>query len=69
MLVIKSTDKKHNIWLKQQTKITDLIGRVTQLKWQWAGHVASRKEGRLTKTTIEWRPRNFKKGKGRLSTR
>ena len=42
MIGITKLDKKRNQWIRNQTKVIDVIDRVKTLKWKWAGHVARR---------------------------
>ncbi|PZC77920.1 hypothetical protein B5X24_HaOG202801 [Helicoverpa armigera] len=39
------------------------------LKWQWAGHIARRADGRWGRKVLEWRPRTSKRSVGRPPTR
>ncbi|CAH2234041.1 jg25602 [Pararge aegeria aegeria] len=39
------------------------------LKWQWAGHVCRRTDGRWSRKVLEWRPRVGKRSVGRPPTR
>ena len=39
--------------------------RVVSLKWQWAGHVARRKDGRWSKEILNWSPIYQKRPRGR----
>ncbi|XP_063388300.1 zinc finger protein Xfin-like [Cydia fagiglandana] len=48
-------DRKTNEWLRQQSKVTDVVKRVANLKWEWAGHIA-RKTDSWSKRLLEWRP-------------
>lgn len=61
-------DRKRNQWLRQQSKVTDVIKHVAKLKWQWAGHIA-RKQGSWCKAVIEWRPWGEKRPQGRPQMR
>ncbi|KAI8421291.1 hypothetical protein MSG28_008327 [Choristoneura fumiferana] len=38
--------------------------RVSSLKWQWAGHIARRADGRWGRKVLEWRPRIGKRSVG-----
>ena len=48
MLNISLRDRKRNAWIRQQTKICDIMRRIASRKWQWAGHVARRLYQRWT---------------------
>ena len=37
MLNITYRDRKANIWVRENTKVTYVIGQVRRLKWTWAG--------------------------------
>lgn len=69
MLGIKLNDRKSNKWIREHTKIVDVMERVAELKWRWAGHVARRTDGRWTKLILEWRPRLGRRHAGRPTTR
>lgn len=56
MIGITLRDRMTNEWLRQQTKVTDVMERIASLKWSWAGHIARRTDGRWTKTIMNWRP-------------
>ncbi|CAH2235562.1 jg9251 [Pararge aegeria aegeria] len=43
--------------------------RVAKLKWQWAGHIARRTDGRWGLKVLEWLPRTGKRSVGRPQTR
>lgn len=46
MLGVSLQDKIRNEDLRSRTRVTDVIIRVAQLKWNWAGHVARLKNVR-----------------------
>ena len=58
MLGISLRDKITNQWIRQQTKIVDVMERISSLKWNWAGHIARMTNDRWTKTktNMNWRP-------------
>ncbi|KAI8431975.1 hypothetical protein MSG28_004504 [Choristoneura fumiferana] len=43
--------------------------RIAKLKWQWAGHIARRTDGRWGQKVLEWRPRTGRRAVGRPPTR
>lgn len=65
MLGISLRDRVRSETIRQRTKITDIIERAAQLKWQWAGHVARQNDSRWTKKLIQWRPRETRRSIGR----
>ncbi|CAH2248742.1 jg17526 [Pararge aegeria aegeria] len=46
MLGIVLRDQIRNEEIRSRTRVTDLAQRVVRLKWQWAGHIARRTDGR-----------------------
>ena len=40
MLGITFRDKVTNQWIRQQTKVVDVMEEIASLKWNWAGHIA-----------------------------
>src|ERR1700761_4130181 len=56
MLGITLRDKMTNQWIRQQTKVVDVMERIASLKWNWAGHIARITDERWTKTIVNWRP-------------
>ncbi|CAH2208809.1 jg575 [Pararge aegeria aegeria] len=53
----------------RRTRVNDIAQRVAKLKWQWAGHIARRTDGRWVLKVLEWRPRTGKRSVGRPPTR
>ena len=53
MLVISKLDKKTNVWNREQTGLQDIIIRIKELKWQWAGYIARVTDNRWTKSVTE----------------
>ena len=60
MLNLSCCDKKRNAWIRQETKIYDIMRRVVSRKWQWAGHVARRSGQRCISNTLNCLPRDHK---------
>jgi hypothetical protein len=46
ILGITRIGRKRNTWVRSMTKVADIAERVKKLKWQWAGHIARRTDGR-----------------------
>ena len=38
MLHITYKDRRTNIWVRERTKVIDIINTVRKMKWSWAGH-------------------------------
>ncbi|CAH2235137.1 jg16128 [Pararge aegeria aegeria] len=55
--------------IRRRTKVTGIAQRISKLKWQWAGHVCRRNDGRLGRRVLEWRPRIGKRSVGRPPAR
>ncbi len=69
MLKISLQDKVRCNIIRQQTGVIDILRKVKQSKWRWAGNVARRKDNRWTKRLLEWQPRTGKRRRGRQKTR
>ncbi|CAH2234465.1 jg1608 [Pararge aegeria aegeria] len=54
-------DQIRNEEIRKRTRATDIAQRVAKLKWQWAGHIARRIDGRWGLKVLEWRPRTDKR--------
>ncbi|CAH2238553.1 jg6810 [Pararge aegeria aegeria] len=57
MLGVSLRDLIRNEEISRRTRVTDIAQRVAKLKWQWAGHIARRTDGRWGLKVLEWRPR------------
>ncbi|CAH2232855.1 jg16616 [Pararge aegeria aegeria] len=55
--------------VENRTRVTDIAQRVTKLKWQWAGHILWRRDGRWGPKVLEWQPHNGKRSVGRPPAR
>ncbi|CAH2235231.1 jg10483 [Pararge aegeria aegeria] len=55
--------------IRRRTRVTDIAQRVAKLKWQWAGHIVRRKDGRWGPKVLEWQLRTGKRSVGRPPTR
>ncbi|CAH2235024.1 jg1294 [Pararge aegeria aegeria] len=69
MLGVSLRDQIRNEEIRRRTRVTDIAQRVVKLKWQWAGHIARRTDGRWGSKVLEWRPRTGKRSVGRPPTR
>ena len=69
MLGVSLRDRLRNEYIRKRTKVTDIALRICRLKWQWAGHIARRTDGRWGGKVLEWRPRTGKRSVGRPPTR
>ncbi|CAH2217009.1 jg4990 [Pararge aegeria aegeria] len=46
MLRVSLRNRIRNVEIRRRTTVTDIAQRVAKLKWQWAGHIVRRKDGR-----------------------
>ncbi|KAI8435808.1 hypothetical protein MSG28_004034 [Choristoneura fumiferana] len=69
MLGVSLRDRIRNDDIRSRTKVTDIARRIAKLKWQWAGHIARRTDGRWCRKVLEWRPRTGRRAVGRPPTR
>ncbi|CAH2216098.1 jg25752 [Pararge aegeria aegeria] len=69
MLGVSLRDRISNVEIRRRTRVTDMAQRVAKLKWQWAGHIVRRKDGRWGPKVLEWQPRTGKRSVGRPPTR
>ena len=57
MMKLTLRNKKRASWIRQNTKVDDIIESIKIQKWRWAGHVARLQDNRWTKRLTEWMPR------------
>ena len=69
MLGITRKDKKRISWIRNKTKVIDVIQRVKNAKWSWAGHIARRTDNRWTSLIMDWYPRDKKRPRRRPQNR
>ena len=69
MLGITWRDKKRASWIRDQTKVEDILTTIKKRKWSWAGHIYRREDNRWTTRATEWDPRDGIRGRGRQRTR
>lgn len=69
MLNITYRDRKTNEWVRNRTKVTDIITTVRRLKWSWAGHISRLRDNRWTSRITTWRPYDGKRSRGRPAKR
>lgn len=65
MIGVTLRDRKRNEWIRQRTKVVDIVERVTSLKWNFAGHIVRLTDERWNSRIIRWRPWEEKRGRGR----
>ena len=69
MLNITYKDRRTNIWVRERTKLIDIIYTVNKMKWSWAGHINRLKDDRWTSRVTTWRPYDKKRRQGRPAKR
>ncbi|CAH2216892.1 jg8059 [Pararge aegeria aegeria] len=69
MLGVSLRDQIRSEEIRRRTKVTDIAQRVAKQKWQWAGHIARRTDGRRGSKMLEWKPHTGKLSVGRPPTR
>jgi hypothetical protein len=69
MLHISLRDKVRCSVIRQKTGVKDVIIKIKEAKWRWAGHLARRSDNRWTKRLTDWQPRTGKRKRGRQKRR
>ena len=69
MLGITRRNRESNKWIREQTKVMDVVEKIRTLKWRWAGHVARMQENRWINVITSWYPRDGTRKRGRQETR
>ena len=65
MLNITWRDHKTAEWIREQTKLRDILETISKAKWTWAGHLTRRTDNRWTTKLTFWQPRDHTRNKGR----
>ena len=65
MLNITWRDHKTAEWIREQTKLRDIIETISKAKWTWAGHLTRRTDNRWTTKLTFWQLRGHTRNKGR----
>lgn len=69
MLGLTLRDRKKEVWIREETGITDILVDIKRKKFCWAGHVIRRMDHRWTIRVTEWMPREGKRSQGRQKSR
>ena len=64
ILNITRRDRKRNEWIREQTKVLDIMAKAKSLKWEWAGHIGRMADNRWAKKCTEWTPYERKRSRG-----
>ncbi len=62
-------DRKRAMWIREQTKVKDILTTIKMRKWSLAGHIMHRTDNRWVKRVREWQLRNCKRSQGRQEIR
>ena len=57
MMGLKLQDCKEASWIREQTKVQDILKTVHQMKWNWTGHIHRRDDYQWTRKITEWKPK------------
>ena len=69
MLNITYKDRRANMWVRERTKVIDIMYTVRKIKWSWAEHINRLKDNRWTSRVTTWRPYDRKRRHGRPAMR
>ncbi|MEG7521837.1 MAG: hypothetical protein M3H12_01875, partial [Chromatiales bacterium] len=69
MLNITYRDGKTNIWVREMTRVIDIMEQVRRRKWTWAGHISRIRDYRWTSRITTWKPYDGKRSRGRPARR
>ena len=69
MLNITYKDRMTNIWVRERTKLIDIMYTVRKMKWPWAGHINHLKDDQWTSRVTAWRQYDKKRRQGRPAKR
>jgi hypothetical protein len=69
MAGISLQNRRTNEWLRQTTKVTDIVKSYRRRKWNRARRIAKMDDDRWTKRVTEWQPRIGRRGRGRPKRR
>ncbi|XP_063824649.1 uncharacterized protein LOC135074302 [Ostrinia nubilalis] len=53
MLGVSLQDHKTNEWIREKTRISDVVEEIESRKWRWAGHIARMNQDRWARKTLE----------------
>ena len=68
-IVVTLRDKKRADWVREQTRVNDILVEIKKKKWAWAGHVMRREDNRWSLRVTDWIPREGKRSRGRQKVR
>ena len=69
MVGVSLRDHKTSEWIREKTRITDILDHIRRKKWRWAGHVARMTDSRWTEVVTFWTPYGQRRRRGRQRIR
>ncbi len=51
-------DRKQATWIREETKVEDVVLMIIKNKWSWTDHIMCGMDNRWTKKVTEWHLRN-----------
>ena len=69
VLNITYKDRRTNMWVRERTKVMDIISSERKMKWSWAGHINCLKHDWWNSHVTTWRPYDKKRRQGRPTKR
>ena len=64
-VIITYWDRKANVWLRKEAKVTYVIEQARRRMWTWAGHVSRIRDNRWTLRITNWKTYETKRPRGR----
>ncbi len=69
MLGITWRERKRAAWIREQTKVEDILMNIKNKKWTWTLLILGRRDNKWTTRVTEWQPRNGRRNQGRQRVR
>ncbi len=69
MIGITFRDRKRATWIREQTRVENVLSTIKMKKGSWALHIMRRTDKRWTKIATGWEPRNCNKSQGKQRVR
>jgi hypothetical protein len=69
MLHLSLRDRVKHTEIRKITQVKDIIEKIKETKWRWAGHLSRTQDNRWTMRLTEWQPRTGKRRRGRQKRR
>ncbi|XP_072016915.1 uncharacterized protein [Amphiura filiformis] len=69
MLHLSLRERVRHTEIRKVTQVKDILQKIKETKWRWAGHLSRTDDNRWTKRLTEWQPRTGKRRRGRQKRR